>query len=173
MSFLTVFSGQRIAFGTVILENTGWSEGSYRVLVDGQQIAVDSQRVNSVLIGEREIAVVANNGAEPGAVVLRQEVTITEDEPTTISFAIAEPVEAEPEEPEPAVAEAPEPEAAETEPEIEVSPRPWSRATRTAEGRRPIYSAGFAYRPSVIRPFGGDPTFLVRGSLEGPVPAAA
>lgn len=160
VSFLTVFSGQRIAFGTVILENTGWSEGSYRVLVDGQQIAVDSRRVNSVLIGEREIAVVANNGADPGAVVLRQEVTITEDEPTTISFAIAEPVEEEPEEtqepepavaevpetavaeePEPAVAEEPETEA-EPEPQIEVSPRPWSRNTRTVAGRRPIFTFG-------------------------------
>lgn len=167
-SFVTAFSGQRIAFGSLRLQNTGWDEGSYRVLIDGSQVAVDQPRIDSVLIGEREITVVANNGADPGAVVLEERVQIAQGALAEVSFEILpppsvteaapdpepeeEPTEEPIEEPEavaatepeePAVAEAPEPEA-EPEPQIEVSPRPWSRNTRTAEGRRPIVSYGGA-----------------------------
>ncbi|MDA3948133.1 MAG: hypothetical protein PF508_02815 [Spirochaeta sp.] len=172
--FLTTFSGQRIAFGSVLAENTGWAEGSYRILVDGRQVVVDESRVQNVLIGTREITVVANNGADPGAVVLRREVTITEDEPTSISFAIVEPVEAEPvaadeptvtteERDDQAVAEEPQPEP--EEPEIPLWP--WTRETRRSPGRRPILTVGFSTRlanlPDTDNALGADGNALFGG----------
>ncbi|MFO8042936.1 MAG: hypothetical protein R6U25_07030, partial [Alkalispirochaeta sp.] len=156
-SFVTAFSGQRIAFGSLRLQNTGWDEGSYRVFIDGSQVAVDQPRIDSVLIGEREITVVANNGADPGAVVLEERVQIAQGAVAALTFEILppppvteaapdpepdeEPTEEPVEEPEAVAAAEPE-EEPEREPQAEVSPRPWSRSTRTVAGRRPIVSYG-------------------------------
>lgn len=86
LRFLSAFSGRRIAFGSIQLEPNGWDEGSYTVLVDGMEIAVDTPLVPRVLIGDRRIEVVANNGPEAGAVLVNDLVTVREAESTTLAF---------------------------------------------------------------------------------------
>lgn len=89
--FLSAFSGRRIAFGSIQLEPDGWDEGSYTVLVDGMEIAVDTRLIPQVLIGDRTIEVMANNGPEPGAVLVSELVTVREAESTPLAFTFPEP----------------------------------------------------------------------------------
>lgn len=91
LRFLSAFSGRRIAFGSIQLEPDGWDEGSYTVLVDGMEIAVDTPLVPRVLIGDRRIEVMANNGPEAGAVLVSQLVTVREAESTPLAFTFPNP----------------------------------------------------------------------------------
>ena len=78
--FLSAFSGERIAFGSIQLEPGGWEDGSYTVFVDGMEMGVDTPVVSRVLIGDRTLEVTANNGPEAGAVLVRELVTVREAE---------------------------------------------------------------------------------------------
>jgi TolB-like protein len=91
LDFLSAFSGQRIAFGAIALFNTGWPEAEYRVLIDGQEVGVDGTRIGNVLIGSREVSVVATTGADPGAEVLRRRIDVREGQVVRLGFEIEEP----------------------------------------------------------------------------------
>ena len=92
LRFLSAFSGRRIAFGSIQLEPDGWDEGSYTVLVDGIEIAVDTPAaISQVLIGDRVVTVVANNGPDPGSILVRELVTVREAESTPLAFTFPEP----------------------------------------------------------------------------------
>ncbi|GEM_PF-6514512 len=182
VSFLSAFSGQRIAFGSLQLRNDGWTDGSYRVLVDGTQVAVNATSVSNVLIGDRTVTVIATNGPSAGDVLLSETVTVMEGARTALAFTFPEPPAA----PEPGgdtgaevaelaeIAPEEEPAAVESTPKPETvppNPRPWSRNTRTGIARRPIVSYGVAthglYMPANERvyaaPVPGIPTFLNLG----------
>lgn len=95
--FLSAFSGQRIAFGSIELEPAGWDEGSYTVIVDGMEVAADTAVVPQVLIGERTVEVVANNGPEVGAVLVSRVVTVREAESASLAFTFPAPPPVPPE----------------------------------------------------------------------------
>ncbi len=170
-SFLSALSGQRIAFGSLVVQNRGWREGSYRVLVDGTQVGVDVTRIDSVLIGERNIAVVANTGARAGSIVFQERLQVTEGVEVSIDFALDPPGESVAEAPvvpnEPTQV-GPDPES-DTQPETEpaselptesdtqseavvpeVPLRPWTRESRQRPERRPIVSLGIGIGAPMI-----------------------
>lgn len=175
LDFLSVFSGQRIAFGAISLSNTGWPEAEYRVLIDGQEVGADGARIGNILIGSREVTVVATTGADPGAEVLRRRIDVREDQIVRLDFEIEEPPQVsvtgtpdgEPSEPattppveatDPTKEPAEEPGIATAEAQA-ASARPWRRAVRGTPGRRPIAAFGTSW-PLSVR-WGNEESFSI------------
>lgn len=96
LRFVSAISGRQIAFGSIRLEPEGWSEGSYTVRVDGVEFGVDTPMIPRVLIGDRRIEVVANNGPDAGVVIASELVTVREAETTLLAFTVPYPDSAKP-----------------------------------------------------------------------------
>ena len=102
--FLTAFSGQRIAFGSIRIQRDGWPGGSYTVHIDNQNVGHNVTAVGNVLVGSRRVTILADNGDRAGETLLDEAVTVTEGGTSAVSFTMAAPA---PVAPSPAVQEAP------------------------------------------------------------------
>ena len=156
--FLSAFSGQRIAFGEIRLIREGWNEGEYTVLVDGTPVGTTIRSAENVLIGNRFVEVIAENGPMAGSSIFSAPVFVDEGEAVTIRFSMTAP-------PEPVATPEPEPEP-EPEPAVE-EPEIADTAAEPDSGEAPAEPPAPAYQVGDTGPAGGVVFFDKGSSTEG------
>jgi len=164
---LEAFTGRRIAYGQIIIQNLEDPGGDYRVSVDGSAVGNTITRIERVLVGERLVEVEALEGPRAGQIIAADSVLVTQNETERVQFSLAAPTTleaetAEPVPPEPAIEPTPEPapepglkpepEAAPVvEPSRESEGPRWTRSDRVAPDRRPVITTSLGYWRGSIR----------------------